>query len=86
MYADVVMGVEQQLFEAVLTGMREKRGVESDSDLTAEDVQQVVEQYKAIVVDSAGKMFPDDPMEQLEGAINAVFLSWNNPRAFDIAK
>lgn len=81
MYADVVMGVEQQLFEAVLTGMREKRGVESDSDLTAEDLQQVVEQYKAIVVDSAGKMFPDDPMEQLEGAINAVFLSWNNPRA-----
>ena len=81
MYADVVMGVEHQLFEAVLTGMREKRGVESDSDLTAEDLQQVVEQYKAIVVDSAGKMFPDDPMEQLEGAINAVFLSWNNPRA-----
>jgi len=81
MYADVVMGVEQQLFEAVLTGMREKRGVESDSDLTAEDLQQVVEQYKAIVIDSAGKMFPDDPMEQLEGAINAVFLSWNNPRA-----
>lgn len=81
MYADVVMGVEHQLFEAVLTGIREKRGVESDSDLTAEDLQQVVEQYKAIVVDSAGKMFPDDPMEQLEGAINAVFLSWNNPRA-----
>lgn len=81
MYADVVMGVEHQYFEDILTEAREAKGVELDSELSAEDLHEIVDKYKAVVQKSAGKMFPEDPMEQLIGSINAVFLSWNTARA-----
>jgi len=81
MYGDVVMGVDHAKFEAALSALKEAKGVTDDTELTAEDLQELVSQYKEIVKSDAGKLFPEDPLEQLRGAINAVFLSWNTPRA-----
>jgi len=81
MYGDVVMGVKHDYFEEVLSGAKEAKGVKGDTELTAEDLQQVVAKYKEVVKRETGRLFPEDPMEQLRGAINAVFLSWNTPRA-----
>jgi len=81
MYGDVVMGVKHDYFEEVLSGAKEAKGVKDDTELTAEDLQQVVAKYKEVVKRETGRLFPEDPMEQLRGAINAVFLSWNTPRA-----
>ncbi|MDI9420254.1 MAG: pyruvate, phosphate dikinase [Bacillota bacterium] len=81
MYGDVVMGVEHDKFEEALQAAKTAKGVHDDTDLTAEDLQELVSKYKAIVLKEAGRLFPNDPMEQLRGAIDAVFSSWNNPRA-----
>lgn len=81
MYGDVVMGVEHDKFEEVLQAVKNAKGAQLDTDLDAEDLQELVKKYKEVVLREAGKLFPNDPVEQLKGAINAVFMSWNNPRA-----
>ena len=81
MFSDVVMEIEKRKFEDVLDEMREKRGVKFDRDLTAEDLKEVVELFKAIYKKELGVDFPQDPKEQLMSAIKAVFRSWDNPRA-----
>ncbi len=83
MYGSVVLGVDDEPFEEVLTAARKRRGVESDSDLDAEDFRRIVEEFKAIVKRQTGRSFPDDPREQLRLAIEAVFKSWNGKRAID---
>lgn len=92
MYSDVVMekaagiepaegqGVRQQL-EKLMHRMKEARGAKSDTDLTADDLKELVEQFKAKVKEVLGKEFPDDPWEQLWGGVGAVFQSWNGKRA-----
>ena len=93
MFSNVVMGLDGDLFENAITAMKNKRGVESDTDLTAEDLQELVgvfkgifsesvsaEAYPTLVVDGTVQ-FPQDPTAQLQLAIEAVFGSWNNPRA-----
>ncbi len=81
MYGDVVMGVDHDLFEAALSELKEKQGVELDNDLSEEALKELVETYKEIVTKTAGRLFPTEPFEQLRGAIDAVFKSWNTPRA-----
>jgi pyruvate, orthophosphate dikinase len=80
MYSDIVLEIPRAEFEEFLTQRREERGVKSDSELSAEDLRWLVEQYEE-VVRRHGATFPDDPREQLWGAIGAVFKSWDNPRA-----
>ncbi|HMU42325.1 MAG TPA: pyruvate, phosphate dikinase [Ignavibacteriaceae bacterium] len=92
MYSDVVMekaaGIEVSdgrgirfHLEKELENMKEKRGVHSDTDLTSEDLKELIEIYRAKVLSVLGKPFPEDPMEQLWGAVGAVFASWNGKRA-----
>ncbi len=87
MYGDVVMGVEPEVegghnpFEAIIDSLKEAKGVENDADLTAEDLKEMVAQFKAAVLKSTGKQFPNDPWEQLWGSVSAVFDSWNTERA-----
>lgn len=81
MFGDVVMGVEHDDFEHTLDGMKEKVGVTLDTDLKAEDLKELVAEYKKIVKEKTGKDFPNNPLEQLKLAIEAVFSSWSNPRA-----
>ncbi|MDR2793489.1 MAG: pyruvate, phosphate dikinase, partial [Treponema sp.] len=81
MYGDVVMGVPHEQFEAVIKQIKEQKGVQLDTELDAADLQQLVESYKEIVREGTGKDFPQEPNEQLWGAISAVFNSWNNERA-----
>ena len=80
MYGDVVLGVEHENFEKILTAARKAQGVETDAELSAEALRGVVRDYLA-VIERHGKVFPQDPMEQLRGAIRAVFDSWDNKRA-----
>ncbi len=81
MFADVVMGVDSQLFEDELRRTKLEAGVENDTDLTGADLQDLVERYKRILRENARRDFPQDPREQLDMAIQAVFKSWDNPRA-----
>jgi pyruvate,orthophosphate dikinase len=81
MYADVVMGVDHGLFEEALEIAKEDGGVSLDTELSAEDLHALVDRYKAIVRAESGREFPDDPWEQLHGAIAAVFDSWESDRA-----
>ena len=81
MYADVVMGLHRTRLDLLVDEMKKSRGVEADTDLSAEDWKVVVGRMKARVEESLSKTFPDDPREQLEGAIRAVFRSWNTARA-----
>lgn len=81
MFADVAMGVEKNLFDEVLDGKKEEVGAELDSDLNAEHLKAVVEGFKNVYKKALGTDFPQDPQEQLEKAIEAVFASWNNERA-----
>ena len=82
MFADVVIGVSKSKFERKLDEYKEKVGAEYDTDLTAENLKEVVEIFKQIYLDDQGKDFPQDPKEQLFDAVMAVFRSWDNPRAF----
>ena len=81
MYSDVVLGVDHGFFEDALEDMKGARGVREDTDLTAADLQSLTEQYLAIVAAESDAPFPENPNEQLWGAIGAVFRSWMNPRA-----
>jgi pyruvate,orthophosphate dikinase len=78
MYSDVVLGVEHHHFEEALDGFKDRKGYALDTDLTADDWKALVPRYKAIVEKELGKPFPQDPHEQLWGAIGAVFGSWMN--------
>ncbi len=81
MYSDVVLGVAHDKFEALLSKMKADRGAQADTNLNADDLKQLVQQYKALVQEQTGQPFPDDPELQLWGAIEAVFRSWNIERA-----
>ena len=81
MYSDVVMEVGKKYFEQLIDEMKEKKGVTLDVELTAEDLKELARQFKEEYKAKIGKDFPDDPKEQLMGAIMAVFRSWDNPRA-----
>ena len=81
MYSDVVMEVGKKYFEELIDKMKEEKGVTQDVDLTAEDLEKLAGQFKEEYKSKIGKDFPTDPKEQLYGAIQAVFRSWDNPRA-----
>ena len=81
MYGDVVLGVEHHLFEDILGEAKDDKGVTLDTDLDAEDLKKLVKAYRAKIEEETGKPFPQDPKEQLWGAIRAVFKSWMNQRA-----
>ena len=81
MYSDVVMEVGKKYFETLIDEMKEKKGVKLDVELDADDLKELANQFKAEYKDKIGADFPDDPKEQLMGAIKAVFRSWDNPRA-----
>ena len=81
MFSDVVMEVGKKYFEQLIDKMKEEKGVKYDVDLTAEDLKTLAEQFKAEYKNQLGEDFPSDPVEQLKLAIEAVFRSWDNPRA-----
>ena len=81
MYSDVVMEVGKKYFEELIDEMKAKKGVKQDTELDADDLKELAEQFKAEYKSKIGSDFPQDPKEQLMGAIKAVFRSWNNPRA-----
>ena len=81
MFSDVVMEIPKPLFEKAIDEMKEKRGVKLDTELTAEDLKELVEVFKGIYLKEHGSEFPTNPEEQLIEAVTAVFRSWNNPRA-----
>ena len=81
MYSDVVMEVGKKYFEELIDEMKADRGVKQDVELTAEDLKELAEQFKAEYKSKIGEDFPSDPKEQLMGAVKAVFRSWDNPRA-----
>ena len=81
MYSDVVMEVGKKYFEQLIDQMKEKKGVKLDVELTADDLKELAGQFKAEYKAKIGQDFPSDPKEQLMGAIQAVFRSWDNPRA-----
>ncbi len=81
MYSDVVMEVGKKYFEELIDKMKEERGVTQDVELTADDLKELASQFKAEYKSKIGNDFPTDPKEQLMGAVEAVFRSWDNPRA-----
>ncbi len=81
MFSDVVMGIEKRLFENLIDEIKEEKGVEFDTELTAEDLKVLVERFKNLYKKERGEEFPQDPKTQLIEAITAVFRSWDNPRA-----
>ncbi|MBQ6590315.1 MAG: pyruvate, phosphate dikinase [Lachnospiraceae bacterium] len=81
MFSDVVMGMSKTFFDSILEGVKEEHGYKYDTELTAEDLQGLIGQYKAIYKEKMGEEFPQDPRVQLMEAIKAVFRSWDNPRA-----
>ena len=81
MYSDVVMEVGKKYFEELIDKMKEEKGVKQDVELTADDLKELANQFKAEYKSKIGVDFPSDPKEQLIGAVKAVFRSWDNPRA-----
>jgi pyruvate,orthophosphate dikinase len=81
MYSNVVMGMNTSLLEVVLEDLKESKGYHLDTELTAEDLRFLVQKYKKQILETTGRSFPSDPLDQLWGAISAVFRSWNSPRA-----
>ena len=81
MFGNVVMGVDHEHFEEIITAAKETKGVKDDTELDVEDMKQVCEDYKALVKEKVGRLFPEDPREQLQMGIDAVFGSWNSKRA-----
>ncbi len=81
MFGNVAKGVNSELFEEILESVKKQRGIELDTELTADDLKRIVDQYKRIYKKELKHDFPQDPMEQLNDAIGAVFGSWNNPKA-----
>jgi len=86
MYGEVVLGVEHQLFESRIGRLRTEAGVDQDGDLTPDQLRILVEDYRLIIRDNATTSFPDEPHDQLWGAIEAVFQSWRIPRAIAYRK
>ena len=86
MYGDVVMDVDHGLFEDLLDDLKMAEGVFQDTDLSAAALQTLTESYKQLLLEEAGEVFPQDPMEQLWGAVGAVFASWMNNRAITYRK
>jgi len=86
MYSNVVMGMNGEILEEILEKKKHERDVEKDTDLTGKDLKELVSKFKAKVKEVTGKAFPDDPEEQLWGAIGAVFDSWEVPRAVTYRK
>lgn len=82
MFSDVVIGVSKSKFERLLDEYKEKVGAKYDTDLSAEDLKTIANEFKALYLEDQGKEFPQDPKEQLFEAAKAVFRSWDNPRAF----
>jgi pyruvate,orthophosphate dikinase len=83
MYGDVVLGVDEKLFQDVLSDLRIRRTVEDDSELITEDLEAAARQFREIIERESPERLPDEPMDQLRGAITAVFKSWNTKRAKD---
>lgn len=81
MYSDVVMGMNSSVLEVLLEDLKEEKHYDLDTEMTVEDLQSLVKKFKAMVQQSTGQSFPNDPWEQLWGAVSAVFRSWNTPRA-----
>ncbi len=81
MFGDIVLKIDSDKFEEALDDLKKKRGVEDDQDLNTEDLKELLDTYKEIVEEEADRAFPEEPKEQLELAIRAVFDSWNNERA-----
>jgi pyruvate,orthophosphate dikinase len=81
MYGNVVMEMGKEVFEHVITKVKEEKGVKLDTDLTAQDLKEMLEEFKALIKSKTGKNFPQDVMQQLRGARDAVFRSWMNDRA-----
>jgi pyruvate, orthophosphate dikinase len=81
MFSNVALGIPTKHFEEILEQRKRKRGVELDTDLNAEDLQEIVRRYKALIRERAGQDFPQIPLRQLRLSVSAVFGSWNNPRA-----
>lgn len=81
MYGRIVLGMNGELFEHELNDIKSKSGVSVDADISAYDLKQLCDSYKRLVATETGKPFPQDPMKQLRGAVEAVFRSWNGPRA-----
>ncbi|CAL5198806.1 unnamed protein product [Lathyrus oleraceus] len=81
MFGDVVMDIPHSLFEEKIEKLKSSKGVKHDTDLTASDLKDLVEQYKNVYIQAKGEKFPSDPMKQLELAVKAVFNSWDSPRA-----
>jgi pyruvate,orthophosphate dikinase len=86
MFGDVVMGIEHKFFEEKLDEIKKQKSVKLDTQLNADDLKNLCEKYKEVVKVHAGKLFPEEPKEQLTMAINAVFDSWNNKRAIEYRK
>lgn len=85
MYASVALGIKLEFFEEALTSMRQESGVKLDSELNADQLSRLIKRYM-VIVNAQGLTFPDTPMEQVMGAVAAVFRSWNNPRAKEYRK
>ncbi len=83
MYGDVVCEVERHHFESALDALKTERGAQSDVDLSADDLRRLCDRFKAIFAEHRGEAFPEDPRAQLDGAVRAVFESWENRRAYD---
>lgn len=83
MYSDVVLDVDRENFEHMMDEVKKSKGVSLDTDLTAEDWKKLCTKFKTLVQEKIGRAFPDDPWEQLNGAIGAVFRSWHNKRAIE---
>ncbi|HYQ82455.1 MAG TPA: PEP/pyruvate-binding domain-containing protein, partial [Rubrobacter sp.] len=81
MFGDIVLGIDHDEFESALNDLKKVRGAEEDPDLDAEDLKGLIGTYKRIIEEETGEAFPEDPKEQLELAIRAVFDSWHNARA-----
>lgn len=81
MYSDVVMGMNSSLLEVTLEDLKAEKGVHNDTELDTEDLKKLVKKFKSMVLQMTGQSFPSDPLEQLWGAVAAVFRSWNTPRA-----
>lgn len=86
MYSDVVLDVHGSRFEALLEELKDEINIEKDSDMSAENLQTLVDSYKSFVLQETGRQFPQKPMDQLWGAISAVFKSWNSSRAVHYRK
>ncbi len=86
MFGNVVMGIDKNKFEKYLEEKKEEKGLKYDSELTGDDLKDIVKKYKQVYKEETGEEFPQDPMVQLKRAIEAVFKSWNNPRAITYRK